>query len=145
MPYDVNIKETQKLTGNITIGERGPQGETGPQGPRGEAGSAYITQQSVTTTNESNVLELLSNVYYIINNTNTHGILTIALTGIQEGLCNEFLGEVTSSSSVFFSFPEGTRWLTNGVDVVDNQVVILPSKKYVFSVVNGLGVVCVYE
>ena len=38
MPYEVNIKEKQKLTGNITIGQTGPRGPRGPQGPAGPAG-----------------------------------------------------------------------------------------------------------
>lgn len=145
MPYQVNIKETQKLKGNITIGERGPQGAPGPEGPRGEPGGAYIQQQTLNITNESSTVELLSNVYYIINNANTHGSISIILRGSETGLCDEFLGQVTTSSSVIFSFPIGTKWLTNDVDVIDNSIVLLSGKTYTFSVINGLGVVVVYE
>lgn len=145
MPYEVNIKEKQVLKGNITIGERGPQGEPGPAGPRGEAGGAYIQQQTLNITNASNTAELLSNVYYIINSTNTHGTVSITLRGSETGLCDEFLGQLTSSSSLIVSFPTGTKWLTNGVDVIDNSIVLLSGKTYTFSVINGLGVVVVYE
>lgn len=43
MPYEVNIKETQKLKGNITIGKRGEQGPAGPQGPQGPAGPSFTS------------------------------------------------------------------------------------------------------
>lgn len=145
MPYQVNIKETQKLKGNVTIGARGPQGAPGPQGERGEPGGAYIQQQTLNITNESNTAELLSNVYYVINNTNTHGTVSITLRGSETGLCDEFLGQVTTSSSLILSFPTGTKWLTNEVDVFENSVILLSGKTYTFSVINGLGVVVVYE
>lgn len=48
MPYKVNIKETQKLTGNITIGKTGPQGPQGPQGPAGPQGPPGPTFTSFT-------------------------------------------------------------------------------------------------
>lgn len=43
MPYEVNIKEKQKLTGNITIGQTGPQGPAGPQGPQGPPGPSFTS------------------------------------------------------------------------------------------------------
>ncbi len=143
MPYEVNIKETQKLTGNITIGERGEQGPAGPQGERGEPGGAYITQQSITNT--SGTLSLLSNVFYIIENTYDVGLVRISLTGEQSGLCNEFLGQLTTTSPTVFSFPEGTQWLTNDVEISNNAFVAEAQKTYFFSIVNGFGVVSVYE
>lgn len=145
MPYQTNIKETQTLKGNIIIGERGEQGPAGPAGPRGEPGGAYIQQQTLNITNESNTAELLSNVYYVINSTNTHGVVSITLRGSETGLCDEFLGQVTTSSSLILSFPTGTKWLTNEVDVSNNSIILLSGKTYTFSVINGLGVVIVYE
>ena len=49
--YIAKITEKQKMTGNITIGERGPQGEpgkTGAKGDRGEPGGTYIHQNNIT-------------------------------------------------------------------------------------------------
>lgn len=43
MAYEVNIKERQKLTGNITIGQTGPQGPAGPAGPQGPAGPSFTS------------------------------------------------------------------------------------------------------
>ena len=130
------------------IGPRGPQGERGPQGPQGPRGANGdgTTSQLDLATSE-NTLELNPNVYYnlILGNATE---ATVSLIPGADTLANEYLGQIkVDNNGLIFKIP-GVEWII-GNDIeytkdVDFNIIMDTGKKYLFSIVNNVGIMVVY-
>ena len=141
------------LRADITIGERGPIGPSGPQGPRGEQGPQGPQGANGDGTNSEMAViiegtavnyDLYPNIYYKITTTaNMKSFLNFNLMAGQDGVCNEYQGEIQYTGSTFHYLkrsPEIT-WVFNNVEEqTSNYFKIEPNKKYLFSIINGVGI-----
>ena len=141
------------LRADITIGQRGPAGPRGPQGPRGEQGPRGpqgvngdgTTAQLFLETSENNI-ELNPNVYYNLSLGNATET-TITLISGDENLANEYLGQIkVDNNGLIFKIP-GVEWII-GNDIeftkdVDYNIILDTGKKYLFSIVNYVGIMVV--
>lgn len=140
--YIAKITEKQKMTGNITIGERGPQGEpgaTGAKGDRGEPGGTYIHQQNIT--NNANEITILSNLFYNIENSSEN--FSFVFSDEVYGLCNEYCGQITTTVQCVITFPAGS--IISNTNVSGNSIMLGANKTCEFSSINGKCVVIVYD
>lgn len=142
-----------KLQADITIGQRGPigprgpKGERGPQGPIGPQGvnGDGTTSQLFLETSENNI-ELNANVYYNLTLSNATETTATLIVG-DENLANEYLGQIkVVNDGLIFKIP-GVEWII-GNDIeftkdVDYNIIMGTGKKYLFSVVNDIGVMVV--
>ena len=125
-------------------GPTGPQGATGPEGPEGPQGATGTSSiHEDTIVNVTSTMSLLSNVYHKITK-GYNGDVTVTFV-TDTGVLNEIVGEIETDYYTDFIFPVGTKFLSNGVTVTDNIFSTEPGKTYIFSIINGKGLVNVYE
>lgn len=141
------------LRADITIGQRGPQGRQGPQGPQGMQGPQGprgangdgTTSQLFLETIE-NTVELNPNVYYNLSLGNATET-TVSLIEGDDTLANEYLGQIkVDNNGLIFKIP-GVEWII-GNDIeftkdVDFNIILDTGKKYLFSIVNYVGIMVV--
>lgn len=142
------------LRADITIGQRGPKGERGiqgpqgvqgPQGPQGANGDGTTTQAFLETS--ENTISLNANVYYNLSLGNATET-TVTLNAGDENLANEYLGQIkVDNDGLIFKIP-GVEWII-GNDIqftkdVDYNIILDTGKKYLFSIVNYVGIMVVY-
>lgn len=146
MPYQVNIKETQKLRGNVTIGERGPAGPAGPegpagpqgiQGPRGANGDGTV-EQAILQTSESSV-SLLPNLFYDLRIENSSCVIYQGAGDV--GLANEYLGQITTTLTTSTIQFINCTILTSLEVINNNEITIESGKTYLFSIINNIAIV----
>lgn len=138
MPYDVNIKETQVLRGNITIAQGG-------------SGSECIGRKIEIINNDDEELTLAPNIFYDIKNTYGNVIL-ISTVGVDledaaAGIVNEYEFKFTSTKNIGLYFEDDVKLQTIGnVELIDTDAInIKKNKTYLVRIVEGLGLVILYD
>ena len=141
------------LRADITIGQRGPvgpagpqglQGPQGPQGPQGANGDGTNSEMSVIIEGTGVNYDLYPNIYYKITTTeNMKAFLNFNLIDGETGVCNEYQGEIQYTGSTFHYLKRspGITWVFNNVEENTNAYFkIEPNKKYLFSIINEVGI-----
>lgn len=137
MPYEVNIKETQVLRGNITIAQGGGSSEC-------------IGRKKEIINNDDNELILSPNVFYDIRNTYGNALLIstvgVDLEDADAGIVNEYEFKFTSTKNIALIFSDSVKFQTIGEIETDVDLIrITKNKTYLIRIVEGLGLVILYE
>lgn len=137
MPYEVNIKEAQVLKGNITIAQGG-------------GGSECIGRKIEIINNDDEELTLAPNIFYDIKNTYGNVILVstvgVDLEDAAAGIVNEYEFKFTSTKNIVLFFADEVKLQKIGdIETGTDSINIKKNKTYLVRIVEGLGLVILYE
>ena len=124
-------------------GDKGDEGDKGEQGIRGANGNGTVNETNITLDKGPATIDIVPNNYYkITTGVNFSSFLRLNLTGAEDGLLNEYSGEIRYNGTTFhyLSRDNNINWTVSNVDEqTQYYYMIKPNTTYIFNIVNGIG------